>query len=107
MRPCPAEAAADACEEMAGLLERETRVDERRRAASARAVDWVPNCHPLRFGDDRCGLTARALEAGTATAEELRAFAAEMRAGAKVMNSPERWWGLFYGPESMDAKGES
>ena len=107
MRPCPAEAAAVACEEMASLLEYATPIDERRRAAFAHVVYWVPNCHPLRFGDDRCGLTARALEAGTATAEELRAFAAEMRAGAKVMNSPERWWGLFYGPESMDAKGES
>ena len=106
MRPCPAEAAAVACEEMASLLEYATPIDERRRAAFAHVVYWVPNCHPLRFGDDRCGLTARALEAGTATAEELRAFAAEMREGAPKMRATG-WYGLLYGSESMDAKGES
>lgn len=101
MKPCPAEAAAVACEHLAIALDRGP-VDDRYRKAIAAAVYWVPNTHPMRSGADDVLLMARAIEAGEATAEGLRAFVVKLREGVPEMQRTG-WYGLFYG---ADAGGE-
>ena len=108
MKPCPAEAAAVACESLADAMDR-GRVGDRYRKDIAAAVYWVPNAHPMRQGDDEVLRMARAIEAGNATQatqDSLRAFAARLREGAPAMRATG-WYATFYGPDSMDARGES
>lgn len=105
MKPCPAEAAATACESLADAMDR-GRVDDRYRKDIAAAVYWIPNTHPMRQGDDDVLRIARAIEADEATPDGLRAFAARLREGAPAMRATG-WYATFYGPDSMDARGES
>lgn len=92
MIPDRAEAAAVACEGLAAAAA----PDDRHRAHVASTLLSVPLTHPLRWTShegrmvDRVLETATAAQHGTATPEELRAFAAELRAGAPEMRA--RGW---------------
>ncbi len=90
--PDRAEAAAVACEGLAAAAA----PDDKHRQHVASVLLDVPLTHPLRWtqvdgtGVDRILETATAVQHGTATPEDLRSFAAELRAGAPEMRA--RGW---------------
>jgi propanediol dehydratase small subunit len=90
-KPCPAEAAATLCDELAAAMDRDV-VHPKARADLAAALERVPILHALRdYPTDRVFEVADLVRRGQVTPEGLRAFAEELRAGAPAMRE-RGWW---------------
>lgn len=108
LRPCRATAAASALEGLAARLDspapsnKEAVEIARERLSVAADLCWVPVPHPLRAVDRGGALVDEVLAfaesvKGKATADEMRAFAARLRAGIPEMERTG-WYPLMSKP---------